>query len=308
MRAHTLIFVLLAVASAACSSSKSQVTPEETGGRYGSGVDLDALEGDRTPQPTRAAGAGNAQAPAAPAATAAPGNIRPPSDYNLAADKAGVGRNAYVYLRGTRYKKLVFEITAASGWQPDPGSLNILKARIQSVLDKPVGIEFLPARTFTPSKNKYTNNDISALEARHRQRFSDKEGGTAVIHMLFLNGQAEGFAGLAYSASSVAIMSELISNGATAVVSRAQIEGAVLVHEIGHLLRMVNKGYRSPRDHEDPQHLGHSKNKASVMYYAVEGGNVIVDVFNGAPPNAFDTDDLADLADLKSGRLGPQPG
>jgi hypothetical protein len=228
------------------------------------------------------------------------------ADYDQAADLAGVGRNAAVYLRGTRYTKLVLEITAVRGWAPDQQALNILRARLGEVLDKPQGIEFLPVRTIDSTTNEYSSRDIAALENRHRKHFSGKTGGTAVIHMLYLNGTTAGFAGRAYHASSVVIMAEAISRGSTALVSRGQIEGAVLVHEIGHLLRLVNNGYRSPRDHHDQAHPGHSKNKASVMYWAVEGGALLQDIFDGAPPNAFDADDLADLADLKAGRLGPK--
>lgn len=309
MRTFALILGLVAFAFAACSSSKTQVTPEETG-RYGSGVDLDALEGEKTAPPTQAAAAeGGQAAPAAPAATDASGNVRPSSDYNLAADKEGVGRNAYVYLRGARYKKLVFEITAVSGWQPDPGSLNLLKARIQGVLDKPDGIEFAPVRTITASKQKYTKEDFINLEERHRTRFSGTTGGTAVIHMLVLNGEADRpLLGEAYRASSIVIMSERIRQLTTPLVTRPQIEGAVLVHEVGHILRLVNIGYKSPRDHADRNSPNHSKNVNSVMYYGVEGGDVFSDIFNGPPPNNFDADDLADLADLKAGRLGPQSG
>jgi hypothetical protein len=305
------LILLSLMAVSACSSSKSKVTPESTGGgKYGSGVDLDALDGQKTAAPNAApnaaAGSANNQAAnqPAPSESAAGPNVRISSDE--AADLGGTGRNAAVYLRGTRYTKLVLEINAAKGWGPDPQALNILRARIGGVLDKPDGIEIPPVRTFESTKTTYTMSDIASLENRYRTRFSGKTGGTAVIHMLYLNGSASGFIGRAYHASSVVIMAQAASQGATALVSRAQIEGAVLVHEVGHLLRMVNNGYQSPRDHHDAEHPGHSKNKASVMYWAVEGGSVIADVFDGAPPNAFDADDLADLADLKAGRLGPQ--
>ncbi|MEX2537780.1 MAG: hypothetical protein WD646_03915 [Actinomycetota bacterium] len=305
-----LVLVLVALlAASACSSSKSKVTPEATSGRYGSGVDLDALDGRKTAAPKAApAGSVNNQPannqPAPTSESAGGPDVR--TDFDKAADLGGTGRNAAVYLRGTRYTKLVLEINAAKGWGPDPQALNILRARIGGVLDKRDGIEIPPVRTFESTKTTYTMSDIAALENRYRTRFSGKTGGTAVIHMLYLNGSASGFVGRAYHASSVVIMAQAASQGATALVSRAQIEGAVLVHEVGHLLRMVNNGYQSPRDHHDAEHPGHSKNKASVMYWAVEGGSVIADVFDGPPPNAFDADDLADLADLKSGRLGPK--
>ena len=51
------------------------------------------------------------------------------------------------------------------------------------------------------------------------------------------------------------------------------VENSVLVHEVGHLLGLVNL-YQSPVDHEDPDHPGHSNNDESVMYWAIESADV----------------------------------
>ena len=51
------------------------------------------------------------------------------------------------------------------------------------------------------------------------------------------------------------------------------VENSVLVHEVGHLLGLVNLVYQSPVDHED-HHPGHSNNDESVMYWAIESADV----------------------------------
>ena len=82
-------------------------------------------------------------------------------------------------------------------------------------------------------------------------------------------------------------------------------EKATLVHEVGHLLALVNITYRSPRDHHDEENQGHSTNVNSVMYHAVDTVGVFT-LFRGMnrqPPTDFDADDRADLADLKSSKL-----
>jgi hypothetical protein len=293
----------------ACGDKASQVTPEQTGGSYGSGVDLDALD---KPEPTttgaKSGGSAGSNQSAGQPAPAQPAPQMLQGAAQRADDLGNTGRNALVYLRGDRYTKLVFEITAANGWEPDPESINILRSRLQQVLDKPAGIEFLPAKTFVSGRSTYSQSNINALETQHRTRFSAKEGGTAVIHMLFLNGAAaDKFTGRAYRASSIVVMAEESADRETLAVSRGKIEGALLVHEVGHLLRLVNHGYTSPRDHEDPDHRGHSRNIGSVMYWQVDAaGDLIEDVFEGPPPSKFDQEDIADLADIKAGRLGPK--
>jgi hypothetical protein len=126
------------------------------------------------------------------------------------------------------------------------------------------------------------------------------------MYILYANGKPErsGPIGIAYSGASVIIYIQEIRGIATPVVGAEGIEKATVIHEVGHLFALVNQTYKSPRNHEDPQHKGHSSNTESVMYYAVESIGV-VGLLGGRtePPNSFDKDDLADLADLKSGKL-----
>ena len=71
----------------------------------------------------------------------------------------------------------------------------------------------------------------------------------------------------------------------------------MLVHEVGHLLGLVNLVYQSPVDHEDPDHPGYLGNDDSVMYWAIESVDVGNFIF-GSWPNDFDNDDRNDLAGL----------
>ena len=89
--------------------------------------------------------------------------------------------------------------------------------------------------------------------------------------------------------------------------SAEEIENSVLVHEYGHLLGLVNLVYKSPVDHEDKDHPGHSNNEESVMYWAVESAD-LSNIITGQLPDDFDNDDRNDLAGMLSGdipRKGP---
>ncbi len=103
---------------------------------------------------------------------------------------------------------------------------------------------------------------------------------------------------VSFSASSFAIFRDRIDDATTALILAAEVERSVLVHEAGHLLALVNIGYRSRFDHEDPAHPHHSNNTASVMYWAVEDVSVR-NLLRGGPPDDFDEADRADLAMLR---------
>jgi hypothetical protein len=125
--------------------------------------------------------------------------------------------------------------------------------------------------------------------------------GRAVLRVLQLRGTFEGSAevlGVAVRGDVIALFPDSIDDAATPLVSAAAIEDAVVLHELGHVLGLVDLARDTGR--ADPDHPGHSKNTHSVMYWAVES-SLVGQVLNGPPPRDFDTDDLADLRALRNG-------
>ncbi|MBV07095.1 MAG: hypothetical protein CMA55_02155 [Euryarchaeota archaeon] len=176
-----------------------------------------------------------------------------------------------------------------------------MKQRISETTEK--SSISIKQHAFGSDDDSYTLDEVMVLEDRERTRH--KEGDTFVVHLLYLNGEYADnpdALGVAYRGSSIVIFKEQIEDAAFLFVSAQDIEKAVLVHEYGHLVALVNIGYTSPHDHEDPDHPGHSTNDESVMYWAVES----VDLGNqlaGEPPNQFDSDDLDDLQRMREGTL-----
>ena len=303
-----LTLVALVFSSCGVSSTDRAEAPAEDRS-YGGRFDLEGLDGEG-PKPAGAsrapaADAGRAKPPAAahpqgapqaPARADGPSTLRKPQDFGP------TGQNAVFYLRA-QHPKLVIEINAVSGREPTRSALDLLRVRLESVVDKPRGIEILPVKTFAGNRSSYTTQEIKRLEEDHRSRFSSDDA--VVIHLFFLNGSfAEGssLGGVAYGASSAVLFVDQIKRASTPAVSRTDIEGAVLVHEAGHLLGLVNIGYRSGRDHEDPEHPRHSRHRSSVMFWAVESTSVAT-ILSGGPPNDFHPDDRGDLEDRRAGRL-----
>lgn len=211
------------------------------------------------------------------------------------------GECRYEILRADRFTSIHIEVNYVTGNSPESDALNLLKQRIKEVTDKTTVT--VSQNSFGSTDNRYTLEEILALEKSERTRF--KSGDTFVIHILYLNGEYsdnDKTLGLAYSGSSFVMFKEKIEDAAFLLISAIDIEKAVIVHEFGHLLGLVNMGYQSPHDHEDSQHPHHSNNEESVMYWAIESQD-IGNQIDGEPPNTFDEYDLDDLRLMKEGKL-----
>lgn len=232
----------------------------------------------------------------------APGTGIVPEDLPPGVRYVGPGADAATYLRPVT-ARIVIEVDQVEGVEISQSSLSHLQRVLSSVADKPVNVE---TSTIPSDRSDYAPEDLRALEEKHRDTFT--EGDTASMYVLAADGafrEHRGVIGVAFSGSSFALFLEEINSrnlGDTAAVERA-----VLVHETGHLLALVNAGYESPRDREDPDRPNHSANRQSVMHWAVESID-IVSVLGGGPPDDFDEADRADLADIASGAITPEFG
>ncbi len=72
--------------------------------------------------------------------------------------------------------------------------------------------------------------------------------------------------------------------GGLAQPSRAAAETAVINHEFGHLLGLVNNGTPMIGDHQDEPHGKHCDNSKCLMYYAAETSDLLANLLTGAVP------------------------
>jgi len=206
---------------------------------------------------------------------------------------------AKILLRAAPAGRLVIEIDYVSGRRPSRQAVDHLKAILERELAKPGGIVIDVDSEITNAQDSYTLNNLIALE--HRYRSQRSSGDTATIWIVGLNGSYAGASatlGLSFRATAFALFEDQIQHAANVFVSTASIERAVIMHEMGHLLGLINIGYRSRYDHEDPQHPHHSRYQSSVMYWAVEDTSIAT-ILRGGPPDDFDQYDRADLALLR---------
>ncbi|MCA1818987.1 MAG: hypothetical protein LC620_02865 [Halobacteriales archaeon] len=159
--------------------------------------------------------------------------------------------------------------------------------------------EALPA-----SDTSWSDGDVQSFAAQHKSVAT--EGTTVATHLLFLTGHSEHDSGSArvlgatYGHDLIAIFSQSVQAGCTLpapVCTPEPYFQAVLVHEFGHALGLVDNGVPMVHDHEaatcnnQPDHH-HSSNQNSVMYCQVESSAITL---LSRTPTDFDAADKEDL-------------
>jgi hypothetical protein len=216
-------------------------------------------------------------------------------------DRGPLGSACRAYLRGD-IPGLTVEVLQQSDAHLRPGVIDHLVSTLGEVLDKPAGVRVSGPRDVPGAERTWTVQDLRGFLDDHRREHSGEDRMAMVVLAVAGEFEQQGVLGVALSATEMVIFPDQIGDLGTSLLGgRAPVERAVVVHEAGHLLCLVNISYTSVIDHEDPDHPHHSRHRDSVMYWAVPN-DAVSQVFSGAPPDAFHPDDLADLRSLREGR------
>lgn len=193
--------------------------------------------------------------------------------------------------------KWVIEIDYVQGHRPSQDAIDLLKSRLNSLVHKN-SIQVLVDDVIPSAGADLDIDDFERLKDKHKDRSTSDD--TAVTYVLYLDGNSDQddddgrVLGLAYSHDTVVMFDETINGAANLRFSSTDIERAVLVHEFGHILGLVNNGIPMVHDHEHPTAKKHSDNSASVMTPAVETTTNLYNLIGGLPTD-FDADDRADV-------------
>lgn len=193
---------------------------------------------------------------------------------------------------------LDIEIVYVSGYKVSTQALSVLESKIRTYSqdgdDREINyayyqIESSIDTTYSSAEMKYLINNAVGRS----------EPASSTLYIICVNGESDhkGAVGLNWDIYYIALFEETMEeyvSGSSIPFSLADYESSIIVHEWGHALGLVNKGYKSSIDYEDDAHPGHSTNPRSVMHWAVEYVGV-----TKAPPTDFGLQEEKDISGLK---------
>lgn len=205
------------------------------------------------------------------------------------------------------FPDLLVELDYDPAFPPSQDALEHARAALREVLPKR---EIRIVATQLPASfgaRDWTRDELIALDAQtidSRKPEALGEGEAAVIHVLYLDGRydsGEGdvlgvaFKNVAFLFRDVDEVARLIPQGPAD--PEVLVERTVLLHEIGHIIGLVNRGVPMVKDHEHATVDHHSSNPESVMWSGVDTMEAYYGLIDEgrAPPSAFDADDVADI-------------
>ena len=213
---------------------------------------------------------------------------------------ANLGSAGGSYLAAAPYSSLLIEIQVMTGFGPAAGSISNLVSFMNAYLNKPGGVTYVVETIPALGQSSYSIDDANAIEAAHRQSFSN--GTQAVAYFLFVDGPYSGNSGsssvlgVAHSASSIMMFEKSIQSlsGGLGQPSRVTLETTVMNHEFGHLLGLVNVGTPMQTAHQDTAHGAHCSQTSCLMYWQVDTSDFVANLLGGSVPT-LDADCVADL-------------
>jgi hypothetical protein len=205
------------------------------------------------------------------------------------------------------------ELDHPAGLAPHPDAVARLDARIEDLTGQPVEVDVQVEDI--RAVGKVTLDEISTTERSYRDA-PHVSGDSAGIYILYVRGEfaeSDQVLGIAYAGYSVVVFREIVESAGTPRPggecagllgpTPCEIERAVLVHEVGHLLGLVNINYESKSDHWDDTHGHHCSDESCVMYWQIE----VRSPLPGPPPDTFDPACRDDIAQIRAGWRGAPP-
>lgn len=233
-------------------------------------------------------------APPAPSASGESGSSAP-SENDIG--KGPTGSFAPTLLRAASAKSIVVQFLNQRQSAPAKEAIDHLVSRLERVSGKQVTVE---QKAIPGGGQDLTHQQVVLLADKYGT--ANMGGDVATLHVVYVDGSSSdspSAGGTAMRGDVIGVWAKTLRSLPALPGGGAAIEKTLLLHEVGHLLSLVDFYLATGR--QDPDHPGHSRNKGSVMYWAVETTDVIAVFGQGGPPAEFDAADLADLANIKDG-------
>ncbi|MCW3105691.1 MAG: hypothetical protein JWQ09_197 [Segetibacter sp.] len=213
---------------------------------------------------------------------------------NSPIDKQSVGQSASQLLNANAFTILNLEIQYSPGMKPQDQTVNNLVNFLNTYLNKPGGINVTQKQVGSFGAPTATLQEVANFEDRNRSIYT--VGNTISIWIYFADADysVTDVAGISFWNTSIAVFEKTLQakSGGVNQASRVKVESGTLMHEMGHLLGLVNTGTTMVKPHEDASHKSHCSNTGCLMYYGIQTSGLMG--LNGSIPG-LDVDCVNDL-------------
>ncbi len=196
------------------------------------------------------------------------------------------------YIRDSEYKKWVIEVDYVQGMKPSDAWLDELRDKLREVVRKDTIT--VKIGNVLPGQDTWSDSDITGLKDRHQAETTS--GDTVTTYVAYVDGRYvdDKVLGIAFGYDLIVIFKERIDEGCTltnaCLGNSATVQRAVLIHEFGHILGLVDRGVPMVNAHSDGG--AHSNNRNSVMFASVESTGIFG---LSSIPTSFDNNDKLDI-------------
>lgn len=208
-------------------------------------------------------------------------------------DKQSTGQSARSLLSASTYTVLNIDIQYTPGMKPQDQSVTNLVNFLNTYLNKPGGINVTQTPVGTMGAATVDLQAIVNYENTNRRIYTT--GNSIAVWILFADADysVKDVAGVSFWNTSITIFEKTIQakTGGIGQASRIKVESGTMMHEMGHLLGLVNLGTPMVKPHEDAAHVSHCSNTSCLMYYATQTSGLM----NNNTLPALDADCVNDL-------------
>lgn len=185
------------------------------------------------------------------------------------------------YIRGDQATRLVFELDTVDGITAREAARDYVSQKLGAVVDKPDGIEWVSDGTIESRGADHVWTFDELEELAYDQFGLEVAEGTEKIHVMYVDGSYEedNVLGLAFSNRHIVMFHDVLDASCSRPLLRERLcppaESSVLLHEVGHVIGLVDNGVDMVADHKDADHGAHDVSEDCVMFWAYEGVGII---------------------------------
>ena len=206
-----------------------------------------------------------------------------------------VGYSAKDLLSDEDFKNVVIEINCFNVF-PQDQTLNEIKSFLGDRLHK-TSISVVIDTNASSGLTSVNTGNLVSFDESSRDYYTTHNSIVVNCNYFDANYTDENVLGVAFYNTSIALFGEKIKSISNDPLEppRWQVESTVFLHELGHILGLVNTGSSMINNHQDEAHGKHCDNENCLMYWSVETSDVVNNLLSTNTIPDLDNNCILDL-------------